>query len=191
MGMVSAAKQKAPNATTCFLSSKIRSQKNTTVEYLDSLDPERQHQVLKAAIPLARKQTRLRRKKQCDLRVELSKRQATKRQARDSAERRKLEKRLKSMDPTTVHVEFAELEESKRTQLVDVLTGKMVRRTVCHVWSQDGANVMYNGKKLKPKTGKYTVAYWAPDSSYDDATDYGMSMYELAADLIHDDLLIS
>ncbi|KAK0046931.1 Protein bric-a-brac 2 [Biomphalaria pfeifferi] len=37
IGMFSAAKKKAPNATMCYMSSRIRSLKNRTVAYLDSL----------------------------------------------------------------------------------------------------------------------------------------------------------
>ena len=41
MGMFSAAKDHAPNATLYYLSSRMRSQKNNTVGYIDSLDTER------------------------------------------------------------------------------------------------------------------------------------------------------
>lgn len=43
MGMFSAAKEHAPNATMCFLSSRIRAQKNNVVDYLDSQTPEKRH----------------------------------------------------------------------------------------------------------------------------------------------------
>ena len=42
MGMFSALKMKSPNATICFMSSKIRSIKNCTVDYLDEMATERQ-----------------------------------------------------------------------------------------------------------------------------------------------------
>ena len=40
MGMFGALKKKAPNATLCYLSSKMRAQKNKTVGYLDCLIEE-------------------------------------------------------------------------------------------------------------------------------------------------------
>jgi len=34
------------------------------------------------------------------------------------------------------------------------------------------------------------VAYWALHETYDDATNYAMSMYELAAYLLYEDLIL-
>ena len=52
----------------------------------------------------------------------------------------------------------------------------------------------YNAKlkKLRAlKTGKkYKIVYWAPTEDYDDATEYEMSVFELAADFIHEDLIL-
>ena len=45
MGMFSALKMKSPNATICFMSSKIRSIKNGTVDYLDEMATERSSMV--------------------------------------------------------------------------------------------------------------------------------------------------
>ena len=42
MGMFSAAKEGAPNATMCYLSSRIRAQKNKVVDYLDNLQSEKE-----------------------------------------------------------------------------------------------------------------------------------------------------
>ena len=52
--------------------------------------------------------------------------------------------------------------------------------------------VLYNGKikKIKMKTKQYVVAYWPQNETYEDAEDFIMSIYELAADLILDDLTI-
>jgi len=56
MGVFSAAKKKASNATLCFLSSKIMAQKNHTVAYLDNMYTEKQDLVLKKAINFAQRQ---------------------------------------------------------------------------------------------------------------------------------------
>ena len=84
MGMFSAAKQRAPNATICFLSCKMRAQKNRTVEYLDVMPNEQRDAIVKKATKLGLEQQQKRRKNQNDLRVELSKRQAAKQQARET-----------------------------------------------------------------------------------------------------------
>ena len=55
MAMFSALKMKSPNATICFMSSKIRSIKNGTVDYLDEMATERQEAVVRFAIKHGRK----------------------------------------------------------------------------------------------------------------------------------------
>ena len=57
MGMFSAPKMKSPNATICFMSSKIRSIKNGAMDYLDNMVAERQEAVVRFAIKHGR-QTR-------------------------------------------------------------------------------------------------------------------------------------
>ena len=57
MGMFSAPKMKSPNATICFMSSKIRSIKNGAVDYLENMVAERQEAVVRFAIKHGR-QTR-------------------------------------------------------------------------------------------------------------------------------------
>ena len=87
---------------------------------------------------------------------------------------------------------FPELPDEKLEGLLELLTGKCVGRAICHIWHEDGQQVMYNGKieELKSKGKKYVVAYWAENESYDDATDYVMSVFALAADLVSDDLML-
>ena len=53
---------------------------------------------------------------------------------------------------------------------------------------------MYNGRmeKMKKKAGgTYVVAYWSQDETYDDAINYDVSKFELAADFISDELVLS
>ena len=64
------------------------------------------------------------------------------------------------------------------------------------MWYEDGQAVTYNGKieKLKSKGKKYVVAYWnsnVNETYEEDGTDYDMTIYALAADLIGDDLVLN
>lgn len=193
MGMFSAAKSKAPNATLCYLSCKMRAQKNKTVEYLDDLEQDKRANTLTTDISMARKQRHNRRLKQKDLAVELSRRQANKLQERETLNRKKLEKRLRSIDLKNINVEFPDMEDGKCESVVDLLGGKAIGRKICHMWSDDNVRVMFNGKieKLKKRGGgTYTVAYWSQQESYTNAVHYDISKYELAADLISDDLIM-
>ena len=50
--------------------------------------------------------------------------------------------------------------------------------------------MVYNGNvtKLRVKSQSYIVAYWSQGEAFADAVDYTMTMHELAADLIDNDL---
>ena len=52
--------------------------------------------------------------------------------------------------------------------------------------------ILYNGRivEMKAKGSTCVVAVWSQTKMYSDATDYDMSVFELAADLISDDLTI-
>ncbi|CAM4569827.1 unnamed protein product [Leuciscus chuanchicus] len=113
MGMFSASKKRSPNATLCFLSCKMRAQKNKTVGFLDDMDTEKRDAILKKAVKPGQVQRQRRRVKQNDLREELSKRQAMKEQAKEITARNKLERKLKNIQIKDLEEKFPELEKSK------------------------------------------------------------------------------
>lgn len=56
--------------------------------------------------------------------------------------------------------------------------------------------MIYSGRiekmKLKGRSkNMYVVAYWNNGETYEDAVDYDMSKFELAADFVSEDLLLS
>ncbi|KAL5481691.1 hypothetical protein EMCRGX_G021924 [Ephydatia muelleri] len=113
MGMFSATKKKSPNATLCYISCKMRALKNRTLKYLDNLDKDTRDNVLKKAVLLGREQRNKRKGNQIDLRKELLRRQLEKQQAKDASTRKKLERRLKSIDIDKIRDEFHDLEDNK------------------------------------------------------------------------------
>lgn len=102
---------------------------------------------------------------------------------------------MRSLDPDDIEKEFPELEDS--VNLVSILNGTVVGRDICHVWydSETQDKIIYCGRieKLKRKNGNiYVIAYWKEDESYDeDAVDYSVSKFELGADLICEDVVLS
>ena len=153
MGMFSAAQNKAPNATLCFLSSKLRAQKNGTVAYLDKLPKERRDTILKKAVKLGQLQRKKRKLKQKDLMKEMAKRQVAKQQMRETTERNKLERRLKNTPVEEIATNFPDLDTDKLEQVTKLVTGKCVGDHICHLWYEEKQQVMYNGKieSFKPK----------------------------------------
>ena len=195
MGMFSAAKENAPNSTLNYLSSKIRAQKNGVVEYLDSLEQEKRNKVVQMSKTIGRKQRQASRRKSVQIREELSQRIALKREKKVTAERNKIEKLLRTAD-LDITREFPDLADDARSDLMDTLGGHVVGRDICHVWysRESRQRMLYNGKveKLKKKAGgTYVIGYWRQDETYDDAIDFEVSRYELAADLVCRDLMFS
>ena len=150
MGMFSTLKMKSPNATICLMSSKIRSIKNGTVDYLDEMAAERQEDVIRFAIKHGRKKRTMKRRQQSAINDELAKYIATKKQNKETRDRKKIEKMLKTADVDEVIKNFNM--EEKRDDLTDSLQGNIVGRSVCHVWSDDGQQVVYNGNVTKLRT---------------------------------------
>ena len=94
MGMFSAAKQKSPNATLHFTSSKIRAQKNKITKYLDSLAEEKRQSVINFAMKYSRNRRVAKKKKRKDLFEELKARAAAKRQKKSMAQLKQVEKKI-------------------------------------------------------------------------------------------------
>ena len=97
-------RKKSPNATLCYFSCKMRALKNRTFKYLDNLDKDTRDNVLKKAVLLGREQRKSRK--------ELLLRQLEKQQAKDTSTRKKLERRLKSIDIDKIRDEFHDLEDN-------------------------------------------------------------------------------
>ena len=131
---------------------------------------------------------------------ELSSRAAIKTQKKVERERKDVEEKVKRVDVHDINATFANLDDSTRDDLADILTGAAVGRNICHTWydADSKEKIVYSGRVEKAKKRKghvtsYIVGYWNSHSgeSYDDAVDYTTSKYELGADLICDDLMFT
>lgn len=106
MGMFSAAKHRAPNATLCFLSSRMRAQKKHLVEYLDELKYPKKEKIIYWAVGMARKKRQINRQSHVEMRRELSRRAALKHQKKDQKERKAIENKLKVLDVSLIESDF-------------------------------------------------------------------------------------
>ena len=130
--------------------------------------------MLKKAVLIGRQQRIKQKLIQKKLMRELSRRMADKHQKREQSERRKLEKRLKSIDVERIMDEFPDLDEDKVQKLSDLLTGKSIGT----IFAMFGWMV------------KFVNCLRKESETYDDAIDFDMSIFELAADLLLDELVI-
>ena len=188
MSMFSAAKDHAPNASLCYLSSCMRGQNNNTVGYIDSLDTERRDEVVTKSISLAHKQRHTKRKRTIGIKNKLSKRIAMKREKKQTTDQNKVEKQLRSNN-LEIAQDFPLMEELLQADLAVILAGKVVGRQVRHN-RELRQKTMYNvkiEKRKKKAGGTYVIGYWSQDETYDDAVDYDVSVYKLAVDFICDD----
>ncbi|XP_070207733.1 uncharacterized protein [Littorina saxatilis] len=92
---------------------------------------------------------------------------------------------------------FPDLEKKEAADVSDILSGTIIGRRLCHMWFDEDTNSqkMYYGKVLKTKKKKpdvLVIAYWSPkEEEEDDAVDYDMGKFQLAADVIAGELMLS
>ena len=96
MGMFSAGKERAKNATIDFLAGRMKARKNKVVPYLDSMSEAKRERVISWAVRRGRQKRALQKQKQGEVKKELSRQTKMKRQKKTEA--RQLERRLKAVD---------------------------------------------------------------------------------------------
>ena len=118
-------------------------------------------------------------------------RQEEKKQVREFAQRKEIERNLKKSGIESV-VQDLSVSDNDKVMAQDIVEGRATGRNVVHVWNDECTLRTYNGRMTKLKANKkYKIAYWGANETYDDAVDYDVSMYELAVDLLLGDLILS
>ncbi|XP_065681835.1 uncharacterized protein LOC124811391 [Hydra vulgaris] len=198
MGMFSAAKHRAPNSTLCFLSSKLRAIKNNVVNYIEKKDEDDKEKIVYWAVNKARTKREMNKKNIDEIKLELICKNKLKKQKKEDKNRKILALQIQNINFSDNLIAFPELESNQLSDLSDMLSDTVVGRNICHIWfnSQMQGEEVYYGKleKMKLKNGKqvYVVGYWKDNETYDnDAVDYDISKFELAADIIYGDLMLS
>lgn len=64
-----------------------------------------------------------------------------------------MEKKLKDIDINDIPKMLADLEQNVCSMLTDILTGRVVGRTICHTWYDEstGGKTVWSGKVEKQK----------------------------------------
>ncbi|XP_047138521.2 uncharacterized protein LOC124814655 [Hydra vulgaris] len=190
MGMFSDAKVRAPNATICYISCKLRSKKNRTVDYLDTLDLSLREKIVKWSISVARKNRFTNRLHLCKVRDEICQRQKIKRQKMDEKEKRKLERELSKLNFEEIVNSYKHLSNDQLFDLEEIMSDRIVGKKLEHEWYDPKTckSVLYNGRVEKVNKRKndfiYTISYWKDDETDIEAVDYCMKKIQLAADVV-------
>jgi hypothetical protein len=198
MGMISAAQKRAPAATMCFMSCKIRAQVNDTITYLEHMEQSQKNSLLSKAIPFGRLQRSQRKAHQRDVQADITQRIQERRQAQAENANKNLEKEINACPPSALEALVKKYGSSDDVDdVLDLLNGLCVGRKFLHIWYEKGEHVQYcgevlqytKGRTVKGKKGpnKYLLAFWKQIESPDEALDYSMPASALAADLIRRD----
>jgi hypothetical protein len=195
MGMFSSIQKHSPNASLCYMSAKIRAKKNKTCDYLDDMDAVKQESVVLWALSEGRVNKQRNRMNHIAMRQEISRREHIKRQKKDQKERKKIEELVRTLEVNDIDKFYPGLNEKAKSDLADILHDEVVGRNICHVWydSDTRKRKMENGRieRKKKNSSTYVVAYWEEEGTYEDAVDYVMSKYQLAADVVSGDLYLA
>ena len=174
-----------------YLSARLRATKNKTFDFLDTLEEAERESYVSRSINVARMARIKHRIKQKEIFEEMARRQIEKKEKKAMQERRKVERKIRNSSVTELKDEFG-LSVALLSDLQLILDAGAVGRDVVHVWTETNEQTSYHGRieKLKKSKTVYVVAYWEEGETYEEAVDYDVSMYEIAADLVCDDLTI-
>ena len=120
MGMFSALKKKAPNATICFLTSKMMAVKNRMVACLDNMMTERRENIMKFATTHGRRQRQQKRSKPSVLRAEMMKRIAANKAQKATKQTKQMERKL-NPGPVQDIVHRSSLDTHRQEDLTNIL----------------------------------------------------------------------
>ncbi|XP_047137490.2 uncharacterized protein LOC124813992 [Hydra vulgaris] len=190
MGVFSDAKGRCPNATICFISSKLRSKKNRTIDYLDNLEESSREKVVKWSIYMAQKKRIITRLKCHEIRSEITNKLSFKRQKMDEKQKKKLERELSILSLGEMMHKYKHLSAKQLKDLDDVMSERIVGRTLDHEWydADFAKSVIYDGrvekvnKRLQDRI--FTISYWKQDETDIKAVEHKMKKIQLAADVI-------
>ena len=124
-GYVFSCEAKGSECNSLFLFLSDASEEKPYAAYVDGLDSDRRDRILNKAVTFDRKQRDSRRRKQKDLQKELIRQQDQKKQERNQAKMKELERKLKKGELDPVLDDFPGLDESVQSKLKDVLEGKV------------------------------------------------------------------
>ncbi|XP_065679520.1 uncharacterized protein LOC124814752 [Hydra vulgaris] len=195
--MFSDAKGRCPNATISYISSKLRSKKNKTIDYLNNLEELSREKVVKWSIYMARKKRMRSRLLHNEIRTEISVRQVFKRQKMDEKQKRKLERELCLLTTSEIMNLYKHLSAKQLDDLDDVMSERIVGRKLCHKWyvANYSKTVIYDGRVEKVNKRQQdricTISYWIQDETDIEAVEYKMKKIQLATDVMTGELVFS
>ena len=154
MGLLSAAQNRAPNATMLYLSSKIKSTRNKTLVWLKKINTEEQRRHIKLATltaPTVKLQNKVH---SSDVQQEIIRRLQQKEIKRQASTRKHLEKKLRALRNKSTDEILGSLGcvLEKAQQVKDILSFKIKGRKFMHSWLKDDdptATQPWNGQVMK------------------------------------------
>ena len=204
VGMVSAAKRRAPGATMIFLASTIKSTRNQTLIYLETLELQHQKKRIKLAIKLGRNAKEQAVKRGADTRAEIVRRIGVRRgeivrkgklqtQRHQQKDRRILESKLANLERAEEwEIKLAvECSDDTAAILKVILGGDIINRVIVHGWFNKETTAIdpWYGVVLSKGRKNYLIRYWNIGGNVEEPEDTAVAPSHLAADLISRDMV--
>jgi hypothetical protein len=156
--------------------------------YLNSLSKDVQGDVLKKAIPLARKKSEEKKKRILLLREEIINRVKDRCQKLDDQERNRMSRRLKK-EGLAVLVAENNISADDADTLQDLLEGEMENRQFYHYFSEHGRRKLFTGTGIRElRNGKIRIQYVRDEDGAVTVEEY--SRFVLCTDMICGDLIV-
>ena len=203
VGMVSAAKRRAPGATMIFLASTIKSTRNQTLIYLETLELQHQKKRIILAIKLGRNAKEQAVKRGADTRAEIVRRIGVRRgeivrkgklqtQRHQQKDRRILESKLANLERAEEwEIKLAvECSDDTAAILKVILGGDIINRVIVHGWFNKETTAIdpWYGVVLSKGRKNYLIRYWNIGGNVEEPEDTAVAPSHLAADLISGDM---
>ena len=153
---------------------------------------ENKEKVIKLAISYARKHGVQKSKEKSEILEEITKRIAQNKQKKNMTDLNRIERTLRKLECTAeLPSKFPELDICKIEELTQLLEGRCIGKNIIHSWYDEetqGKKAYYGRFEKQLRKGLIRVGYWTTTDEYDNAEDYKLSKYALAADLITGEL---
>ena len=190
---------RAPNCSLLYMSSKIKSIKNNTYEFLEKLSEDELNILIKKTIPLASNTKQKTKAYIHEMQTKIVRRVHSKLNKKSAAEKTNIEKSLRDY---VLHSGTADILDHlvhgdimKRNVVNKILRGDVMGEYIVQIWFDKDSkkDVSWGGKFEDFYTDEdacmvLVINYWAEDSTEEDGETTPMSAISIAADYLCDEI---
>lgn len=206
MAMADAQARRAPSAKMDFVQAKIKFQSNDTISFLQNKSQEERQNLIKFSVHKSRQLSNISKKREDDVQQEIMKRMMQKSRKRDEAERRTVERHVRSLESLHTNITSENIKELSKdeefsaelqTTILELFVNpkSFVNKQFHHTWCDRDTNTdtVYFGnvaKLRKRKVCTFVVSYRELQEDQEDEVDYDITRTQIVTDLIYGDIVL-